>query len=158
MVCSWCRDLENPFLAAGLVSQTADAGEVDEGPGPLNLHASDCESGPPGLSSAADSGNGRTGVLPAPSHGPASPHPEPLNDPLPPGLAAAAPADVGRSAWRRSALAVTPLTYVLTSKACRSRQATEVPTMMHVVDLLNDIEAEVQRGCYVDAKGRVQVC
>jgi hypothetical protein len=30
--------------------------------------------------------------------------------------------------------------------------------MMHVVDLLNDIEAEVQQGCYVDAKGRVQVC
>jgi hypothetical protein len=70
---------------------------------------------------------------------------------------ASAAADFGKPSARRAALVATPLTYILTSKACRSQQASEVPRMTHVVDLLRDIESEVELGCYVDAKGLVQV-
>lgn len=68
-----------------------------------------------------------------------------------------APGSEARTPPRVGPVSLTPLTYVLTMKACRSPHVAEVPTMAQVRELLDDIAAEVATGSYVDCKGRVQV-
>jgi hypothetical protein len=50
-----------------------------------------------------------------------------------------------------------PLTYALTMKACLRQHAMERPTFDQILELLQDVCSEVDRGKYLDGDGRVRV-
>lgn len=50
-----------------------------------------------------------------------------------------------------------PLTYALTMKACLRQHAMERPTFDQILELLDDVSAEVRRGKYLDGDGRARV-
>ena len=50
-----------------------------------------------------------------------------------------------------------PLTYTLTTKACLSEQPADRPSFEQLLAILDDLQAEVATGTYLNSRGNVQV-